>query len=87
MAVSVVMPALELAQETGKVLVWIKKEGDNVVKGFSDQSWAAALDSAGYPRTRAPGQSPTRPTSPPAPATPAPVSAAPTAGAQAAPPR
>jgi pyruvate dehydrogenase E2 component (dihydrolipoamide acetyltransferase) len=27
------MPALELAQETGKVLVWIKKEGDRVVKG------------------------------------------------------
>src|SRR6185295_15627520 len=33
MAVSVVMPALELAQETGKVLVWIKKEGDKVTKG------------------------------------------------------
>jgi pyruvate dehydrogenase E2 component (dihydrolipoamide acetyltransferase) len=33
MAVSVVMPALELAQETGKVLVWIKKEGDRVLKG------------------------------------------------------
>ena len=33
MAISVVMPALELAQETGKVLVWIKKEGDSVVKG------------------------------------------------------
>src|SRR6185312_13045635 len=33
MAISVVMPALELAQETGKVLVWIKKEGDTVVKG------------------------------------------------------
>jgi len=33
MAVSVVMPALELAQETGKVLLWIKKEGDQVVKG------------------------------------------------------
>ena len=33
MAISVVMPALELAQETGKVLAWIKKEGDNVVKG------------------------------------------------------
>jgi len=33
MAVSVVMPALELAQETGKVLVWIKKEGDRVTKG------------------------------------------------------
>jgi pyruvate dehydrogenase E2 component (dihydrolipoamide acetyltransferase) len=27
------MPALELAQETGKVLVWIKKEGDKVAKG------------------------------------------------------
>ena len=33
MAVSVVMPALELAQETGKVLAWIKKEGDKVSKG------------------------------------------------------
>jgi pyruvate dehydrogenase E2 component (dihydrolipoamide acetyltransferase) len=33
MAISVVMPALELAQEPGKVLVWIKKEGDRVVKG------------------------------------------------------
>ena len=33
MAISVVMPALELAQETGKVLLWIKKEGDKVVKG------------------------------------------------------
>ena len=33
MAISVVMPALELAQETGKVLAWIKKEGDTVAKG------------------------------------------------------
>jgi pyruvate dehydrogenase E2 component (dihydrolipoyllysine-residue acetyltransferase) len=33
MAISVVMPALELAQETGKVLLWIKKEGDPVAKG------------------------------------------------------
>ena len=33
MAISVVMPALELAQETGKVLAWIKKEGDSVAKG------------------------------------------------------
>jgi pyruvate dehydrogenase E2 component (dihydrolipoamide acetyltransferase) len=33
MAVSVVLPALELAQETGKVLAWIKKEGDQVAKG------------------------------------------------------
>jgi pyruvate dehydrogenase E2 component (dihydrolipoamide acetyltransferase) len=33
MAVSVVMPALELAQETGKILSWIKKEGDSITKG------------------------------------------------------
>lgn len=33
MAVSVVMPALELAQETGKLLAWLKKEGDAVAKG------------------------------------------------------
>ena len=33
MAVSVVMPALEMAQETGKLLAWRKKEGDNVTKG------------------------------------------------------
>jgi pyruvate dehydrogenase E2 component (dihydrolipoamide acetyltransferase) len=33
MAVSVVMPALELAQETGRILGWIKKEGDSVRKG------------------------------------------------------
>jgi pyruvate dehydrogenase E2 component (dihydrolipoamide acetyltransferase) len=33
MAISVVMPALEMAQETGKLLAWRKKEGDNVIKG------------------------------------------------------
>ena len=33
MAISVVMPALELAQETGKVVAWRKKEGESVVKG------------------------------------------------------
>jgi len=33
MAISVVMPALELMQETGKVLAWRKKEGERVVKG------------------------------------------------------
>jgi pyruvate dehydrogenase E2 component (dihydrolipoyllysine-residue acetyltransferase) len=32
-AVSVVMPALEMAQETGKLLAWRKKEGDAVKKG------------------------------------------------------
>jgi pyruvate dehydrogenase E2 component (dihydrolipoamide acetyltransferase) len=33
MAFSIVMPALEMAQETGKLLAWRKKEGDRVVKG------------------------------------------------------
>jgi len=33
MAVSVVMPALEMAQETGKLVAWRKKEGDRVRKG------------------------------------------------------
>ena len=33
MAVSVVMPALEMAQETGKLLSWLKQEGERVTKG------------------------------------------------------
>jgi pyruvate dehydrogenase E2 component (dihydrolipoamide acetyltransferase) len=33
MAFSVVMPALEMAQETGKLLAWRKQEGDHVSKG------------------------------------------------------
>src|SRR6202045_5139401 len=33
MAFSVVMPALEMAQETGKLSAWRKKEGDHVTKG------------------------------------------------------
>jgi pyruvate dehydrogenase E2 component (dihydrolipoamide acetyltransferase) len=33
MAISVVMPALELTQETGKLVSWRKKEGDAVVRG------------------------------------------------------
>src|SRR6185369_3487378 len=33
MATSVVMPALEMAQETGKIVTWVKKEGDAVTKG------------------------------------------------------
>ena len=33
MAISVVMPALEMAQETGKLLAWRKKEGEAVRKG------------------------------------------------------
>ncbi|MGA2880687.1 MAG: dihydrolipoamide acetyltransferase family protein [Bryobacteraceae bacterium] len=33
MAVSIVMPALEMAQETGKIISWLKKEGDSITKG------------------------------------------------------
>jgi pyruvate dehydrogenase E2 component (dihydrolipoamide acetyltransferase) len=33
MAISIVMPALEMAQETGKIVSWVKKEGDTVAKG------------------------------------------------------
>jgi pyruvate dehydrogenase E2 component (dihydrolipoamide acetyltransferase) len=33
MAISVVMPALEMAQETGKLVSWKKKNGENVRKG------------------------------------------------------
>jgi pyruvate dehydrogenase E2 component (dihydrolipoamide acetyltransferase) len=33
MAFSVVMPALEMAQETGKIISWLKKEGQAITKG------------------------------------------------------
>jgi len=33
MPANVIMPALELAQETGKLLRWIKAPGDMVRKG------------------------------------------------------
>ena len=33
MAISVVMPALELTQETGKLVAWRKSEGEPVAKG------------------------------------------------------
>src|SRR5262245_64539198 len=33
MAISVVMPALEMAQETGKLVSWKKQEGEKVAKG------------------------------------------------------
>ena len=35
MPTNVIMPALELAQETGKVLRWLKSPGDTVRKGES----------------------------------------------------
>src|SRR2546425_10050624 len=35
MPATVIVPALELAQETGKVLKWLKSPGDTVAKGES----------------------------------------------------
>ena len=36
MAISVVMPALEMAQETGKLVAWRKREGESVAKDAKD---------------------------------------------------
>jgi pyruvate dehydrogenase E2 component (dihydrolipoamide acetyltransferase) len=33
MAISIVMPALEMAQESGKLVSWLKKEGESVAQG------------------------------------------------------
>ena len=52
--------------------------GETVLKGYSEASWNAALDAAGYPRTRAPGQPPA-PVKEPEPAPPVAASPAPTA--------
>ena len=34
--------------------------GSSTIKGYEEGQWAAALDSAGYPKERLPGQAPTR---------------------------
>jgi glutaredoxin len=44
--------------------------GDRKMKGFEEDTWQASLDSAGYPRTRLPGQAPLRQNPPAAAATP-----------------
>jgi glutaredoxin len=46
--------------------------GERSTKGYDEDSWQSALDAAGYPRTRLPGQAPLRQPPPPvAPAKPA----------------
>jgi glutaredoxin len=35
--------------------------GESTIKGYEQAQWQSALDAAGYPRERLPGQSPTRP--------------------------
>lgn len=42
--------------------------GESKTKGYEEDQWQASLDSAGYPRTRLPGQAPLRVPPPPAPA-------------------
>jgi glutaredoxin len=51
----------KLRQLAGALSVPFLTVGDRQVKGFDENSWNAALDGAGYPRTRLPGQLPTRP--------------------------
>src|SRR5688500_10488206 len=50
----------------GALEVPVLMVGTNVVKGYGEESWQAALDQAGYARTRLPGQ-PAAPASPPPP--------------------
>jgi hypothetical protein len=58
MAVSVVMPALEMAQETGKLVSWKKKEGEQVKKGEilleveTDKAWSRLRPGRRHPGRR-----------------------------------
>jgi glutaredoxin len=63
-----------LKQAIGVLEVPVLMVGANVVKGYGEESWQAALDQAGYARTRLPGQpaTPTPPTPPTQPTPPAP---------------
>ena len=45
--------------------------GSSQMKGYEESMWQSSLDTAGYPRTRLPGQAPLRRTPPAAPAKPA----------------
>jgi glutaredoxin len=45
-----------LRKAIGALEVPVLLVGENVVKGYSEDSWNAALDQAGYARTRIPGQ-------------------------------
>ena len=45
-----------LKKAAGQMQVPVLLVGDNTLKGYSEDSWNAALDSAGYPRSRLPGQ-------------------------------
>ena len=53
--------------------------GSRQIKGYEEAQWQSALDGAGYPRTRLPGQAAARRAAPPAP-TPAAAAGEPPAG-------
>jgi glutaredoxin len=63
----------------GTLYVPVLVVGASHFQGYEEEQWNGALDTAGYPRTRAPGQSPTRPVLEAAPPAKAPE---PTAAAQ-----
>ena len=48
----------------GSLSVPLLTVGDQKVKGFNESTWNSALDSAGYPRTKLPGQAGPRPPEP-----------------------
>lgn len=54
--------AAALKEAIGALEVPVLMVGTNAVKGYGEASWQAALDQAGYARTRLPGQPDPRPT-------------------------
>jgi glutaredoxin len=48
--------AQEVKDMVGKLQVPVLRVGEKHVKGYSEESWQAALDGAGYARTALPGQ-------------------------------
>lgn len=60
--------AEKLKQIIGALQVPLLMVGDRPVKGFDQGNWNSALDGAGYPRTRLPGQPVPRSTPAPEPA-------------------
>ncbi len=54
----------KLKHIVGALQVPLLMVGDRPVKGFNEGTWNSTLDSAGYPRTRLPGQQGPRPPEP-----------------------
>jgi glutaredoxin len=55
----------QLKKLIGSLDVPVLVVGENKTKGYEESQWQAALDTAGYPRTRLPGQMPLRQPPPP----------------------